>query len=766
MLFSDTGENEYEVYAEIISPVGKNFYNKKSINLSGQLGQFSLIVDYQEECEGEHRLCIAGKSERGIAWAGFKFQNFLPETTKYGDIIINPYPKKIEWEDSFLLVDNTYKIYTGKNATLRTEKTAGFLSDELNNFLGIKLENVKSNFSYSDYPVILMVNPKIISSIHNEKIFLDLINEVKNLPSEGYALSINNRGVVIIGKDEAGLYYGVVTFMQIVKGSLIKEKKPLVKKCRIIDYPDLKYRFYMESPGWGRKKEDRDRVIKWYKDYIKNVVAGQKFNMLCLGISNQLILNNPGLITTRSFINKEQYLEITEFCREHFVEFIPALETGGHFNWVPNSKFLHLFEEGFTGQANVSHPDFYKFIFPVMEEFITPNCKYFNLCHDEWWFSPPSEATDKLNGIPRKEIFLKYVKDQYKWLKDKGIRAMMFGDMLLKNHNGDGLGPKKGLYEITKLLPKDIIILNWSSEVDPDSNKYFHDLGFEVICANNGFRPYPNDRNIISGFGMLCYGFSFLTSGAGVNEGITLNYGYTSVLRTADYAWNIKNDPGFPVEEFERARGKNVCAINSLKPNPYGSEQFKILSLKKYVNSNLKDVMGMELKMPFGKKEFGFIPMEILKFDENENKSLIALDLKGKTVEIELEDTISSIYFLHGCYIPQKEREKFLSRSSNFIFGIPIAIYTITYEDNTQEKIEARFGLNILDICPPNPRSRYMSEIRYFWEGRIDKGEVAFLYQYEWVNPNPYKKIKNITLQTTSTEAIPLIFAITTCGIK
>jgi hypothetical protein len=85
----------------------------------------------------------------------------------------------------------------------------------------------------------------------------------------------------------------------------------------------------MESPGWGRKKEDRDRVIKWYKDYIKNVVAGQKFNMLCLGISNQLILNNPGLITTRSFINKEQYLEITEFCREHFVKFIPALETVG-----------------------------------------------------------------------------------------------------------------------------------------------------------------------------------------------------------------------------------------------------------------------------------------------------------------------------------------------------------------------------------------------------------------------------------------------------
>jgi hypothetical protein len=35
MLFSDTGENEYEVYAEIISPVGKNFYNKKSINFSG-----------------------------------------------------------------------------------------------------------------------------------------------------------------------------------------------------------------------------------------------------------------------------------------------------------------------------------------------------------------------------------------------------------------------------------------------------------------------------------------------------------------------------------------------------------------------------------------------------------------------------------------------------------------------------------------------------------------------------------------------------------
>jgi len=265
---------------------------------------------------------------------------------------------------------------------------------------------------------------------------------------------------------------------------------------------------------------------------------------------------------------------------------------------------------------------------------------------------------------------------------------------------------------------------------------------------------------------ILCYGFSFLTSGGGVNDEHTLNYGYTSVLRTADYAWNIKNDPGFPVEEFERARGKNVCAINSVKPNSYGSEKFKILSLKKYVNSNLKDIIGMELKIPFGKNDFGFVPMEILKPDENENKFLIALGVKEKSVEINLEDNFSSIYFLHGCYIPQKEREKFLSRRVDFIFGIPIAIYTITYEDNTQEKIEARFGLNILDISPPNPRSRYMSEIRYFWEGRTDKEEVAFLYQYEWINPNPYKKIKNITLQTTFTEAIPLIFAITTRGIK
>ncbi len=765
MLFSDTGENEYEVYAEIISPTGRIFHNKKTINFSGQLGEFSLIVDYPAECEGQHRLCIAAKSKRGIGWTGFKFQNFLPETTKYGDIIINPYPKKIEWEDGLLFLDNTYKVYIDKNATLRSEKTARFLLNELNNFLGIKLEIIKSNLSYSDYPLILIFNSKILSSIHNERILLDLMNEIKNLPPEGYTLSINDRGIVIMGKDEPGLYYGAVTFMQVVRGTLLKERKPLIKKCRIIDWPDLKYRFYMESPMWGRKKEDRDKVIKWYKDYIKNVIAGQKFNMLCFNVRNQLILNNPDLITTRSFINKKQYLEIAKFCREHFVEFIPALETGGHFNWVPKSKFPHLFEPGFSKQANVSHPDFYKFIFPVMEEFIPPGCKYFNLCHDEWWSSSPGEATDKLNGIPRKEIFLKYVKDQYKWLKDKGIRAMMFGDMLLKTHNGNNHGPRKGIYEITKLLPKDIIILNWSLGVDPNSNKYFHNLGFEVICANNGFRPCPNDRNIISGFGMLCYGFSFLMSGI-VNDDFTLNYGYTSVLRTADYAWNIKNDTGFPVEEFERARGKNVCAINSSKPNPYGSEKFKILSLKRYVNSNLKDVMGRELKIPFGENEFGFIPMEILKPNENDDKYLIKLALQEKPVEIPVEDTFSSIYFLHGCYIPQKERRKFFSRRRNFIFGIPIAIYKITYEDNTQEKIEARFGLNILDICPPNPRSRYMSEIRYFWEGRTDKGEVAFLYQYEWVNPHPHKKIKNITLQTTSTEAIPLIFAITTRGVK
>ncbi len=764
ILFSDTGENEYEIFAEIISPVGQRFFNKKLIRFNEPANNFSITLDYPSECEGEHRICLKAVSSSGIGWKVFKFQNFLPETTKYGDIIINPHPKNLQWGDGFLQVDSNYKIYLSKNATERTEKTAKFLSDELNNFTGLKFEIIRSDTSFSNYPVISIVKPEICFSFYNEKIFIDLINEIKNLQFEGYSLFIDEKGIIIIGCDEAGLYYGVVSLMQIVKGSLLNEKKNLIKKCKIIDYPDLKYRYYHESPGWGRKKEEKEKVVKWYKEYIKNFVAGQKFNMLCFNIDNQFTFSNPDL-NTKAFITKDQYLEIAEFCKDHFIEFIPSLETGGHFNWVPKNKFPQFFEDGFTRQANVSHPHFYKFIFPVMQELIPEGCKYFNICHDEWWASPSADVTDKLNGIPRKEIFLKYVLDQYKWLREKGIRPMMYGDMLLKNHNGDDPGARKGLYEITKLLPNDIIIINWSSGVDPDSNKFFHNLGFEVICASNGFRPCVSDRNIVSGFGMLCYGFSFLMSGI-VNDDFTLNYGYTSLLRTADYAWNIKNDTGFPVQEFERNKGKNVCAIGSVKPNPHRSSAFQIISLRKYVNSNLKDITGAELKISSAKNQFGFIPMEILKPKENEEKSLIVLNSEEKPIDIEINEPFSSIYFLHGCYIPKEKREEFFKQSSNFIWGVPIATYTFVYEDNTWERTEARFGLNILDISPPNLRSRYMSDIRYFWEGENDKEQPAFLYQYEWVNPNPNKKIKKIILQKTDTEAIAIIFAITARNVR
>ena len=106
----------------------------------------------------------------------------------------------------------------------------------------------------------------------------------------------------------------------------------------------------------GRRRKDNPSNIEWYKAYVKRVVAGHKINMLSLQINSQFLCeHNPKLSHGSAFMSKKNYQELAALCREHFVEFIPALQTGGHF-WPPRSTYPQLYEEGFRRSANVTHP--------------------------------------------------------------------------------------------------------------------------------------------------------------------------------------------------------------------------------------------------------------------------------------------------------------------------------------------------------------------------------------------------------------------------
>ena len=338
----------------------------------------------------------------------------------------------------------------------------------------------------------------------------------------------------------------------------------------------------------------------------------------------------------------------------------------------------------------------------------------------------------------------------------------MHADMLLKNHNGNPPGgPRKNLHTVAEKLPQDIIMSNWSFGVDPDSNKILHDMGFDVICASNGFRACPHDRNILKGFGVLSYGTGRLMAGI-VSDSHALQYGHTAVLRSADYAWNLKVDPGTSVQEFERRKAGNITAIGSVWPNPAADVGLEPVAIRKAANASVRQITQTDLvDLPSGKSEFGFIPMEMISPVENNGNTIIALSADKKPVDVSVTRKASAIYFMHGFHTTPSRREALYERWPSYIAGVPVAAYVVTYDDGSSEEVDVRFGLHVLDIIPPLPRCRFMSEVRYTWQGKTSANRPAFVYQIEWVNPHPEKKIAKISLRSVAPEVVPIIFAIT-----
>ena len=735
---------------ELTNPEGvKSEKNRTVTATANEMLCISLPVDCKPESDGLYRLDIKVSGNESFFSDAYTFYNSLPVTVKYGDIILNPLPKEITWGEGNCVLNNDEKIYIEKNASERTEKTAQYLAGELHDLFGVKASILRSGDIAKQPGIKMHVTAK------GER--------------EGYSLSVEDNGIVLEGNDEAGLYYAVVSLMQLARGSMKITEKPEIRKVKIKDWPDLKYRFYTEATMWHSKTKDNPKDLEWYKLYVKRFVAGQKYNMLSFSADASFIFEKiPDLSNAKAYMSKKFQLELAALCKEHFIEYMPAIETGGHFNWVPKSKFPELFEEGFKRQSDPTKPEYYKFIFSAMNELIeSTGAKYFNTCHDEWWSSPPADKTDVYKGMPRKEIFLNTILEQHKFLKSKNIKMMMFADMILKSHNGGYTsGPRKDLYTVIDKMPKDIIFINWSTAVDPSSNEYLHKHGFEVIVANNGFVPCPKDRDNLSGYGILGYGLGMLTSGV-VNDKFLLQYGYAPMIRSADYAWNFKRDPGTSLKDFERERLPNIASMNAVKANPAVSAEVRPVSMENAVNSNMKNIIGVSIPELFaGQKEFGFIPMKIEPDTQNKDCKLISLTKQETVVDLKKPEKISALYFLHGVYMPDEKRKNFFMANAGYIFGIPVAEYSIEYMDGSREKTTARFGMNILDIIPTIARCRFMSDARYVWMGKTADGKEASLYLYEWINPHPEKEVKKIVLQSTGTDALPVVCAISARGVR
>jgi len=242
------------------------------------------------------------------------------------------------------------------------------------------------------------------------------------------------------------------------------------------------------------------------KEYILATIdkLEHKYNALFIMVNNKVIYDRYPEITSSEAedmravkpgwrpMTKKDLREIVLYAQGKGLEVIPEVKFLTHQEKFLRRSHPELMLNEVT--YNPNKPKVYDIVFAVIDELVEifkPH--YFHIGHDEMREVWKKKANNK-SKIPTYQDFANDANRIADYLKTKGVRTMMWGDMLL---NPDDLslsnnmrktfhGGLKDYYKASDLLSKDIIIIDWHYDVNENafpSVDYFLSKGFSVMGA-------------------------------------------------------------------------------------------------------------------------------------------------------------------------------------------------------------------------------------------------------------------------------------------
>ncbi|HBE02291.1 MAG TPA: hypothetical protein DC049_07425, partial [Spirochaetia bacterium] len=586
-----------------------------------------------------------------------------------------PKVKKTVWgEAAFNSTDAVY-LWTSDNVSPRTLKTAEIFITKYYNYTGKKLQVKSSKNPAEEKGIIFLIQPNCIFN-----------NKTEDLKEQGYCLKAAKDKILLCGYDEPGLYYAGTTLLQIMQNTMLDKINRLVPCVEILDWPDLKYRNCLLNHPWhlySDKKVYKDPVtIQQLIDWTERFIVGNKINTFFLDISaNVNYKRRPEFATPKKPYSLDDLKRLADFCRDNFIETGICWEIGGHANWWLLQYHPELREKGFVGVSDITKPEHDKIIKDCLLDIIeVMKPKYISPKSDEYWHVHNAEETpdELLGGKTRAQAFLDFHVDLNNWLKTKGIKMMIFPDMLSPYLNGK----RFDLYKIIDQFPKDIIIAAWGDiKVD-----YFINKGFETWVISTGWRDsaYKEVKEKINSYGHGLYTFgqnSFIYEFLQHTRIVKMS----SLYRSADYAWNIKNDSGeSDYDLVESGKLGPVYKMFSVKPNPFAGEKIKIINLNNSYTHNLNQFLkkewknDLQLALPKGAAACGSIPVYL---NGNDGNNCVIAAKNDASVNIDIKEKYSALIFLHTIFMVNEEYGKSIRADHwDWPWGYPAGNYIIHYK--------------------------------------------------------------------------------------
>jgi len=311
---------------------------------------------------------------------------------------------------------------------------------------------------------------------------------------ETYAVYFEDNCLIIMGYSDKGIYYGVNTFLQLIKsidGNLV------IPLTQVYDYPAYEIRCITDQTT-----RNQVPTIENLKSTIK-LLSKIKLNYHYLYMEDSFDFKKyPDIGKSRGGYTAEEIKALQEYAKRYFVELVPIYNMFGHVDNILMTNYPNYADLGeFPGASSydVGSSEARKFVKDLLEEICAAfESKTFHVGCDETFdfgkYKTKQLIAEKGSGAVMLDYY-KYLIDTIKKLGKE--RVICYHDNLL------------GERELLEGLPKDLIVFYWDyflkkwfifPKTKYKKAKKLREAGYRVIMSPTLYdytRNFPDTKRTI-----------------------------------------------------------------------------------------------------------------------------------------------------------------------------------------------------------------------------------------------------------------------------
>ncbi len=605
--------------------------------------------------------------------------------------------------------------------------------------------------------------------------------------AEGYALRVTPRYVAVIGRDAAGAFYGLQTLRQLLR--VTPQKTFAFAGADIADWPSLHFRGAHIFVGRN--------ALPFHRKLIDRIFARYKLNAMVIECEYTRWKSHPEIHVPYSMSPEDLRADVA-YARDHFLEPIPLVNSLGHSEWIfKNGQHLDLAEDVSAPHAyDASNPKSYRFIFDIYQEALDIfRPRLFHIGHDEVkilgddvFGKYPARPENIRKGITK--LFTDDTNRLADWLRARGVRTMLWGDMLLDRSEAPEAANAPTPEEAQKrraLLPNDAVIADWRYTPGSEQRnglQVFKQAGFATLGCPwfepENIRGWAQQAIQKGALGLL----QTTWAGYDSNEDLlnTELRQFAAFVLAAEYAWSgtplHPREPGKPAAEdalpydaavvFTRAY-RAVPPLASPKPGWY-------LSLRRAANITLfgqgpdalpisaypqtvSDVNSETLDIPLSPSQYPTVADTGIRVA---GTSLGGVMLAGAINPATLPGLGGDVamHYPQAISLPVQARAESLAFLHATAFGVDagtrVGTYMVIYADGQKVEIPLRYGSEIRALDDSAPSAYTTSALS--WGNPSAPRTLRLL---RWSNPRPQVAIARLEFRADNPCAAPILFSVT-----